>query len=519
MKKIILIGIAVLLFNQINAQSNCEWADLQWGTQMKRPPGHYWGSEKFGEDLHLSVWRDGAELHIYSTTGNMNLIKQAELDLEHKARKGKWYYERTFRLGGQLYVMTKIKVKSEEKFYYYVQPIDPNSLQFSEEPIQIGEMTFLRSTFKEMEDITISPDRSKFYFGHNNGTRDLKKFWYEVHIFNADLEVIYEDKITIENDEALNTAYIDFWKNGDVAVLAKRVKEKEDRERGKPNYYYTAAVLRDGEITSYKLDLGDNFISGFGITFGTEGEVVMSGYYSNISPSSVNGVFYIQEDKRLEELGEVKYHEFSIEEITRYLSERAEKKTKKKEDKGKEIEFKDYDVHDLISTKNGTYLLGEQAWITITTTYNSNGVSTTTYHYYFMDIMAIKFSTDGEIDWIARVPKYHYSKNDGGRYSSFNYDYTDEKLYLLFNDHLKNHTEFNPKKVLKTPWGGDQSVTSVASIDLDGNVKKGYLYNVKDEALFTKVKESERLGVNEAGFMIMAQKRKNFKLARVTFTD
>ena len=55
-----------------------------------------------------------------------------------------------------------------------------------------------------------------------------------------------------------------------------------------------------------------------------------------------------------------------------------------------------------------------------------------------------------------------------------------------------------------------------------GNLTKGYLYNVKDEALFTKVKESSRLG-KENGFMIMSQKKKkkkkNYKFARVIFTD
>ncbi|MGB0402719.1 MAG: hypothetical protein ACPGEG_01395 [Salibacteraceae bacterium] len=517
MKRIFLLSMAVLWQVITIAQSECDWADLQWGENIKRPPGRYWGTQEFGPDLYMSVWRDGDEVHLITTTGNMNIIKQREVEIVHQAKKGKWYFERFFRLGTNMYVMSKIKVKKEEKFYYYVQAINPESLELEEEPTLIGDMTFLRSSFKELEDITIAPDYSKFYFGHNNGTRDLSKFWYEVQIIDADLETVYEDKITIENDEALNTAYIDFYKNGDVAVLAKRSKEKEDKEKGKPNYYYTAAVMRSGEVSKYTLDLSEYFISGAGITFGQEGEIILSGYYSTISANKVNGVFFMKEDVDSETLEPAVFNEFSIEEITKFASEKSEKKNKKKEAKGKEIEFNDFDVFDLIATSEGVYLLGEQSWMYVTYTYTSNGTRTV-YHYVFADVMAMKFDYDGEIQWTTRLPKWQHSTNDGGPYSSFNYDIEGNSVYILYNDHIDNHTMFDPKKVRPTPWGGDKSVTSIAKIDSEGELTKGYLYNVKEEALFTKVRESSSLD-GETGFMIMAQKKKNIKFAKVTVEE
>ena len=232
MKKLILIAAVIYAGIAVNAQSKCDWAELDWGEQMKRPPGHFWGTQKFNEDLYLSVWRDGLELHIVSTTSHMNLIKQREIKIEHEARKGKYYYERIFRLGDKLCVMSKIKVKKDEKFYYYISTIDPETLEIDPTPTFVGDMTFLRSSFKEMEDFVVSPDYSKLYFGHNNGTRDLKKFWYEIEIIDANFETVYSDKIEIENNEALNTAYIDFYKNGDVAILAMRGIDRKDRVKG-----------------------------------------------------------------------------------------------------------------------------------------------------------------------------------------------------------------------------------------------------------------------------------------------
>lgn len=517
MRSIFLLIVALVAHISLLSQSECAWADLQWGENIKRPPGYYWGTQEFGPDLYMSVWRDGDEVHLITTTGNMNIIKQREIEIVHQAKKGKWYFEQFFRLGNNMYVMSKIKMKKEEKFYYYVQGINPQSLELDEEPIMIGEMTFLRSSFKELVDITVAPDYSKFYFGHNNGTSDLTKFWYEVQIIDSDIETVYEDKITIENDEALNTVYIDFYKNGDVAVLAKRIKEKEDKEKGKPNYYYTAAVMRDGDVTKYKLDLNEYFISGAGITFGQEGEIILSGYYSTISANKVNGVFFMKENLSIDALEPAIFNEFSIEEITKFASERSEKKNKKKEAKGKEIEFNDFDVFDLLATSEGVYLLGEQSWVYVTYVQTPNG-SSTTYHYVFADVMAIKFNYAGEIEWNTRLPKWQHSTNDGGPYSSFNYDIKGNSIYILYNDHIDNHTMFDPKRVKPAAWGGDKAVTSIAKIDTEGELVKGYLYNVNEEALFTKVKESSSLD-EETGFMIMAQKKKNIKFAKVTVIE
>ena len=82
------IAIAILSLTSIGQQSELDWADIQWGTQMKVPPGDFWGTQRFNDDLYLNVWRDGEKVHIYSTTGNMNIIKQTELKIEHAAKKG-----------------------------------------------------------------------------------------------------------------------------------------------------------------------------------------------------------------------------------------------------------------------------------------------------------------------------------------------------------------------------------------------------------------------------------------------
>lgn len=123
-----------------------------------------------------------------------------------------------------IYVFSKIKDKKVEKFFSYLQEIDPKNSSEIGKPILITEMTFLRHTVKEVEDLQVSPDYSRLYIGHNNADSKLSEFWYELKIFDQDLEEVYSDKIELDNSEALHSVDFKFNKNGDAAGVARRTK-------------------------------------------------------------------------------------------------------------------------------------------------------------------------------------------------------------------------------------------------------------------------------------------------------
>lgn len=145
--------------------------------------------------------------------------------------------------------------------------------------------------------------------------------------------------------------------------LSKYVKAKEDKEKGKPKIYSTAAVLRDGKVSRYKIDLGKHHISDIQVTFALDNSLILAGFYSSRSEFYVNGIFMVGEDADAQELDEIRFHE-----ITRFQSERSEKKASKKEDKGKEIQFNNYDIRNIEVTPTGVYIITEQFYVTQSST-------------------------------------------------------------------------------------------------------------------------------------------------------
>ncbi|MBD78499.1 MAG: hypothetical protein CL840_06245 [Crocinitomicaceae bacterium] len=374
-------------------------------------------------------------------------------------------------------------------------------------------MNFLRSANKETEDIEVSPDYSRLYVGHNNGTTDLTKFWYELKILDTELNEVYTDQIELENNEALNTMDFKFNANGDAAIVARRVKDSEDREKGKPNVFYTAAVLRNGEVTRYQLELGGYHTSDIQLTFAPDNGLILAGFYSTKSENAANGIFMVREDIEVQGLMDIKHYEFTVDEITRFSSEKSEKRANKKEETGKEVEFRNYDIRNIEVNDEAIFIVSEQFHITVLSSYSASGSSNTTYHYNFMDVMVIKLDFEGNVLWISRVPKYNYTStssspygfeamfnrlgsafsnpwggyngintlhldqeaiNNASPFSSYNYTTKDGNIYILYNDHLKNHTEYNPKKIVKSKKGGDNAVTCLARIDNEGNLSRKY---------------------------------------------
>jgi|TARA_B110000495_G_C22779636_1_gene456042 hypothetical protein len=150
--------------------------------------------------------------------------------------------------------------------------------------------------------------------------------------------------------------------------LSKYVKAKEDKEKGKPKIYSTAAVLRVGKVSRYKIDLGEHHISDIQVTFALDNSLILAGFYISRSEFYVNGIFMIGEDADAQELDEIRFHEFTTEEITRFQSERSEKKASKKEDKDKEIQFNNYDIRNIEVTPTGVYIIAEQFYVTQSST-------------------------------------------------------------------------------------------------------------------------------------------------------
>ena len=112
----------------------------------------------------------------------------------------------------------------------------------------------------------------------------------------------------------------------------------------------------------------------------------------------------------------------------------------------------------------------------IVTSNGQAGQTTQTYYYYYNDIIAYKINPEGEFDWIEKVRKYQVSTNDGGPYSSYESFMDDGKLYMIFNDNIRNYNEAGEfseiEKLYIANYGRKKNVVAIASIDLETGEKE-----------------------------------------------
>ena len=551
MRKIILLT-AVILWQLVSfAQDSEDLADLQWGGKIKIPEGRFVTTFSFEDDDIVHVWQAGNSFNFLKTNDDLNEKQRTSIDISHNARKGKYQFRKIFKIEDNICILSKITDKATQKHYYYLQTIDSEELNPISEPELISEMTFLKNGEKEKEIVRVSKDHSKFFLGHNNATHDRSRFWYELKVFNANFSSEYSNKVKVADGSSLKIIDFKFNPNGGFGLIARKNNiESEMAYMAAENGYnkslsYIAVAVRNQETARYKVNIDDHFITEIKLTFAPDNSLIIGGFYSSNSgstwnnrPLGTNGVFLLQEDVDYEDLSEAQLHEFSVEEITRFISERKEKKIEKKDGKGKEVEFRNYSLRNIETTNDVILFIAEQFYVD----QSAKGANSRTYlEFNFTDVMVAKFDLEHNLEWVSRVPKHNYVQiatvmtgSVGNRFSSYtinsleerggyldkkcpfasyNYSFFDGNIYILYNDHLDNHTNFNPKDVKESKKGGAKAVTAIAVIDSDGNMSKSVLYSVEDEAIFTQVRRCLPLNDNP-GFIILGQKHSSIKIGR-----
>ncbi len=152
----------------------------------------------------------------------------------------------------------------------------------------------------------------------------------------------------------------------------------------------------------------------------------------------------------------------------------------------KKARYDNYKLDYIIPVGDATYYVGELYRLTIVTNYNSNGSSTTSYNYDYMDVIVAKLNSKGVFEWIVNSPlrndmslKYQHVFKQYIAYA------TDKNIYILNNDHPKNmaryeKSDFEPKD-LKSVSGIHGSNFVSNAIDLKtGKISRQVVFENED---------------------------------------
>lgn len=368
----------------------------------------------------------------------------------------------------------------------------------------------------------LSRDSSKLliYYNLPYERGDAEQFGFRV--FSDKIEELWSKEVVLPyKDNLFEVMDYQVDNLGNVHLIGKLYNEvAKERRRGEANYtYQILSYSENGEkLNEYTIELEDRFITDMQIAVTDDHNIICAGFYSDKGSSSIKGSYFMKVDSNTKEILHTSYSEFGIDFITQNMTERQEKKTKKKEAKGKNVELYSYDLDDIIiRSDGGAMLIGEQYyWYTTTTTTTSanGGTQTTTvYHYIYNDIIAININPEGDIEWTEKIAKRQHTTNDNGFFSSYALSIVGDKLYFFFNDNPKNLEYTGSGKV----YGmiGKKSVVTMVTLDSEGKQERESLFSMKDAEIMTRPKVCEQISPNE--MILFGQRKKKQRFARITW--
>jgi hypothetical protein len=535
MKKVILT-LNLFIFLALNAigQAKSEKADIVWGPE-KKSFKNVTLSDVVGYDetgiyalkQTKGLFGLGATLFLEHYDQKMTLSKSVEFEL--KQQKEERDYEFILYLNHEMYLFSSITNKATKKNTLFVQGINKSNLQPDQELRKVAAIDYAgNSRYNSGRfDFELSNDSSKvlIYYSLPYDKGESKKFGF--HVLDDRMNPLWEKQVTLPYlEELFDVEDYEVDNEGNVHLLGLIFKEKrKEKRKGTPNYtYQILSYLNSGNrLREYPVKIEGKFLTDMQITINQDQDIICGGFYSTEGTFSIKGSYFLKIDGETKRIKSKEFQEFRVDFIMQNLSEREERKTKKKAArKGKEPELYQYSLNDIIlKDDGGALLVGEQYFIrtSTTSTYYANGGgggTTTTYWYYYNDIIVINISPEGKIEWTEKIAKKQITADDGGFYSSYALTVVGDKLYFVFNDNPKNLFYRGEGKLYNFKKNREALVVLV-TLDRNGRQTREALFSSKQADILTRPKVCEQISKNE--MVLFGQKRWKQRFAKVSFKE
>lgn len=331
---------------------------------------------------------------------------------------------------------------------------------------------------------TSSFDESKLLVQYRrvpeNRRDDLNNDVIGMYVYDAELNEDWSGDIEMPyTEKKMNNIGYSIDSKGDAYILAEVFKDETTRrytKEGDPNY--DLELIRvgatDQSLSKTKIELDDKFVNDVGFFEGKSGEIIIAGFYGNDKHGGTDG-FYLS---KIEDgsVNDVRYYEIPVDVMKLYLSDRKQEKMEKK-DGQTDLKMHDMVLREIVFGEDGGITLyGERYYVV--SNYNPN-TKTTTYTYYYQEILGASIDAEGELRWMNKFPKNQRGSaaRGGMGYYLITAGAND---YLLFLDNV-NNIELPMNQYPKTHQDGRGGFFTGFKVNKEtGEAEKVSLFDTKD---------------------------------------
>ncbi|MEO7265811.1 MAG: hypothetical protein ABIW38_12915 [Ferruginibacter sp.] len=309
-------------------------------------------------------------------------------------------------------------------------------------------------------------------------------------VWNNEFTMPYTEQIMDNMDFTIDA-------NGNAYMLAKvyddEKRREKDKETGKPGYHFDVfKFTADKKMKQYVISVDDYFIREASLIENSAHDIVVSCTYSKKSKGTgTDGIFLAMLDQNGKVIKYKKgYYEFPLAELEKFEKARTKRRMERKDD----YEAPNLKVRSITVEKDGSVFLAlEEYRLVITTSYNGK-YTTTTYNYYYEDILGAKIDGQGNFLWLRKIPKNQRGTNAN---QTLGYKLVSDETgyYFLYLDNKKNMDlgEDEPPKYHVNGYGGQ---VVVAKIDNAGIVTKELLFDTREEDIMLMPRFFKRIDGN-----------------------
>ena len=357
----------------------------------------------------------------------------------------------------------------------------------------------------------LSSDSSKVLLLVEGPERRKESEQYYIGVFDTNLKTLWSRQVSLPIEQRYIDIYdMDVTNDGKVFVALKHyekeIKRESVREDGTkvPSYVYKMLVYADAtsKEKELKFNLNNQFIHGTKIINAPDGSITVAGLYKKKANGNITGAFYAKVEKNSDEVKNPKMVELPIDLIK--LVDKDNYASAKDKDPGL---YPNFLIRNILVRSNGSVdLISEYYKLVIRTYTDSRGHTTTTYNYYYGDIVNTNIDKDGKAVF-TRVPKNQKMTNADLFMGIYSFVMND-KLVILFDDDEDNIDRDLAKKP-DDVMNFKKSVFAAATIDAKGNLSRQAIYSHRDETYVTVPRLTSR--ISNTQFLIVSDLLKLFK--------
>lgn len=469
----------ILLMLALNAVAFSQPFQIEWSS-LERQNGRLSSIIARNSNDFFALRRSGGViLGKLKASHHEDLRVTASEALELKAQGSMATYEGSAIVGDRFVVFLSDKKDGENTFFMteYSDDVTPDG-----DAMELASYSIEGKRGRFQGDFSVITSRGRDYFAvvWSIPGKKTEEPFYGYKIFDKELSLVAEGEYEMPFEQqfiALNGYYLS--NTGDLFLTVTEYERNTDSKRIFKNYKDFVAthiyhISEDG-LEDMIIDLEGKRVEA--MTFSSDNDKIftIAGTYGDKGRSGIKGMFFLKADFKNQEILAEGFEEFGADFITQDWSDRQKKKMEKKKEQGKDVEpaLYNYRMRQLEVLSDGSVIGSMEQYYVVVSTYRDprTGATTTTYTYYYNDIITFRVGEDGGFDWLNKIQKFQVSTNDGGYFSSYERFLSDGKLYFIFNDNASNYDEsgefIDDEKVSSSRVSKRKNVVAMVAIDLE----------------------------------------------------